>query len=103
MSQNDRFAFLKSLNRKTRSYEGEMSFFDHLEELRWHIIRSLLVVAVIAGVAFSFPEFIFLVRYFGMNFCNENALRGFIIFFNVCGTSVFVIFGPSLRTCAPLF
>ena len=26
--------------------KGEMAFIDHLEELRWHIIRSLLAVMV---------------------------------------------------------
>lgn len=38
---------------------GEMSFFDHLEELRWHIIRSFLAVVVLAVIAFIFQDFIF--------------------------------------------
>lgn len=32
--------------------EKEMSFLDHLEELRWHIIRSLIAVAIVAIVIF---------------------------------------------------
>ena len=36
--------------------EREMSFLDHLEELRWHIIRSLGSIAVLAVVAFIFRE-----------------------------------------------
>jgi len=32
---------------KRRNIAGEMSFIDHLEELRWHIVRS--VIAVIIG------------------------------------------------------
>ncbi len=39
--------------------ESEMSFLDHLEELRWHLIRGLLAVGVFSIVAFIFPEFIF--------------------------------------------
>ena len=32
--------------------EKEMTFLDHLEELRWHIIRSLVAILVIAVVVF---------------------------------------------------
>jgi len=38
---------------------GEMSFLEHLEELRWHIIRSILAVAIFAVVAFIMKDFIF--------------------------------------------
>jgi len=38
---------------------GEMSFLDHLEELRWLLIRSTIAVIVCAAVAFSFSGFIF--------------------------------------------
>lgn len=37
----------------------EMSFLDHLEQLRWHIIRSSIAVIVLAVVAFIFNEIIF--------------------------------------------
>jgi sec-independent protein translocase protein TatC len=43
----------------------EMSFLDHLEELRWHLIRSVLAVVIIAVVAFLFKDFIFDVLLFG--------------------------------------
>lgn len=36
-----------------------MSFLDHLEELRWHIVRSLLVAMVFMVGAFVKREFIF--------------------------------------------
>lgn len=36
--------------------EQEMSFLDHLEELRWHIIRALASIAVFAIAAFIFRE-----------------------------------------------
>ena len=38
---------------------SQMSFLDHLEELRWHIIRSFVVVIVMAILAFVFKEFVF--------------------------------------------
>ncbi|MDC7995683.1 twin-arginine translocase subunit TatC [Altibacter sp. HG106] len=39
--------------------EQEMSFLDHLEELRWHLIRSTLAVVILGTLAFIFKEFIF--------------------------------------------
>ena len=38
---------------------GEMSFLEHLEELRWHLIRSFLAIFVLACVAFAFKDVIF--------------------------------------------
>lgn len=45
--------------KRTRNTEGEMTFLQHLEELRWHIIRSLVAVVVGAIVAFIFKNVIF--------------------------------------------
>lgn len=39
--------------------EAEMSFLEHLEELRWHIIRSILAIVVFMIVAFVFKEVLF--------------------------------------------
>jgi len=38
---------------------GEMSFLEHLEELRWHLVRSAIVILVFAIVAFIFHRHIF--------------------------------------------
>jgi sec-independent protein translocase protein TatC len=38
---------------------SEMSFLDHLEELRWLLIRSTLAILIAASVAFFFSDFIF--------------------------------------------
>lgn len=43
----------------------EMSFLDHLEELRWHLIRSVLAVVIIGSVAFLLQDFIFDTILFG--------------------------------------
>jgi sec-independent protein translocase protein TatC len=37
----------------------EMSFIDHLEELRWHIVRSVLAIFVMAIMIFIFQDFVF--------------------------------------------
>jgi sec-independent protein translocase protein TatC len=39
--------------------EKVMSFWDHLEELRWHIIRSVIAVVVLAIIAFLNREIVF--------------------------------------------
>lgn len=39
--------------------KSEMSFLQHLEELRWHLIRSTIAVLVLATVAFIAKDFIF--------------------------------------------
>ena len=50
---------------KSKTSPDEMSFLDHLEELRWHLIRSTLAVVIIGIVAFVFSRFIFDVIIFG--------------------------------------
>jgi sec-independent protein translocase protein TatC len=45
--------------KKSGGGEGEMTFLQHLEELRWHIIRSFIAVVVGAIAAFMLKDFIF--------------------------------------------
>ena len=45
--------------------ENEMSFLDHLEELRWHLIRAVLAVVIAGSIAFVLKSFIFDVLLFG--------------------------------------
>jgi sec-independent protein translocase protein TatC len=56
MSENK---LVKAIQDKGKTLEAEMSFFDHLEALRWHLIRSAISVVVFAVVAFLNYEFIF--------------------------------------------
>ena len=42
-----------------KSKEAEMSFLDHLEVMRWHLLRSILAVVILALVAFVFKEIVF--------------------------------------------
>ncbi|WP_299367817.1 twin-arginine translocase subunit TatC [Winogradskyella sp.] len=55
----------------------EMSFLDHLEDLRWHLIRATLGIVIAATLAFIFKKFIFDVIIFGptqMNFPTYEGL-----------------------------
>ncbi|MDD2381643.1 MAG: twin-arginine translocase subunit TatC [Mariniphaga sp.] len=52
----------KNARRKKKGMKtsyAEMSFLEHLEELRWHIIRSVLAISVFAIAAFIMKDFIF--------------------------------------------
>lgn len=46
-------------NRKATADKEEMSFIDHLEELRGHIIRSVISILVMALVIFIYRNWIF--------------------------------------------
>jgi sec-independent protein translocase protein TatC len=48
----------RSLFNRTNA-QGEMSFVDHLEALRWHIIRSLLAIIVAAVLIFIKIDWVF--------------------------------------------
>lgn len=50
---------IQAIKDKGRNLEAEMSFFEHLEVLRWHLIRSAIAVVVLMVLAFSFYDFIF--------------------------------------------
>ncbi len=65
---------------------NEMSFLDHLEELRWHLIRSTLAVVIVGFVAFFMKDFVFDTVLFGPKkpdfptygvFCKLSKLLGF--------------------------
>ncbi len=43
----------------------EMSFLDHLEDLRWHLVRATISIVIAATLAFIFKKFIFDVIIFG--------------------------------------
>ena len=54
--------------KKTKAQAAEMSFLDHLEELRWHLIRCTLAVVIIGTVAFIFIDFLFEVIILGPSY-----------------------------------
>ncbi|WP_257666257.1 twin-arginine translocase subunit TatC [Parapedobacter tibetensis] len=50
---------IDTIKNKGKGLEAEMSFFDHLEVLRWHLIRSAIAVVIFMVLAFAFYDFIF--------------------------------------------
>jgi sec-independent protein translocase protein TatC len=49
-------ALLDFFNRRTKGKgeSAEMSFIDHLEQLRWHLVRSVIAILVGAIVIFIY-------------------------------------------------
>ncbi len=80
---------IEALDKRKRG-DKEMSFFDHLEELRWHIIRSLLAILVLAVALFFMKDFIFNTVIFGPR--NPN----FITYRVVCALSNMIGLGDNL-------
>src|SRR5690606_4704353 len=50
---------INAIKQKGKNLEEEMSFFEHLEVLRWHIIRSVIAIAVFAILSCTFFHFVF--------------------------------------------
>jgi sec-independent protein translocase protein TatC len=59
MSEGDKREEQTTKKRGSKTPQGEMSFLEHLEELRWHIIRSVSLIIIFAIVAFIMKDFIF--------------------------------------------
>lgn len=57
--QSDRMKFFKRLRKGERAEQTEMSFVDHLEALRWHIMRAALAWLVAAIVIFVFIDWVY--------------------------------------------
>ncbi|MCX7549394.1 twin-arginine translocase subunit TatC [Xanthomarina sp. F2636L] len=49
----------------TKKNVNEMSFLDHLEDLRWHLIRATMAILICGAGAFIFSDFIFDTIIFG--------------------------------------
>jgi sec-independent protein translocase protein TatC len=92
VTEEGRKSFFKKI-RGQDTDEAEMSFIDHLEALRWHVIRSLLAVLIAAIGFFLFIDWIF-----------DNVIMGptrndFISYRALCSISHRLGMGESL--CMP--
>jgi sec-independent protein translocase protein TatC len=56
MSENK---IIKAIKEKGKTLEAEMSFFDHLEALRGHLIRASIAIVVFTAVVFYYYDWIF--------------------------------------------
>jgi sec-independent protein translocase protein TatC len=86
-------SFFKRLRKGAGDDESEMSFIDHLEILRWHIVRSVLAILVSAILFFVYIDEIF-----------DKVIMGptrndFISYRFFCSLSRFLHMGDSL--CMP--
>lgn len=50
---------IKAIKEKGKNIEAEMSFFDHLDVLRGHLIRASIAIVIFTVLAFTFYDFIF--------------------------------------------
>ncbi len=59
MSEQPRIEEQSTKKKKQKEPKAEMSFLDHLETLRWHIIKSVIAIFTFSIVAFIYIKFIF--------------------------------------------
>ena len=59
MSETESNSLVKAIKERGSSLEAEMSFFDHLNVHRKHLIRSSIAIVIFTGVAFTYYDFIF--------------------------------------------
>jgi len=55
----ERTDLVKAIKEKGKTIEAEMSFFDHLDVLRGHLIRAAIAILTFTILAFTFYDFIF--------------------------------------------
>src|SRR5436189_4627500 len=70
--------------------KGEMAFVDHLEELRWHIIRALIAILFFAVIIFIKIQWVF-----------DNIIAGpinpnFVSYRGICNFSHYLGLGDKL-------
>jgi sec-independent protein translocase protein TatC len=51
-------ALMDFFSKRNKDPKAEMSFIDHLEDLRWHVIRSVIAVLVGAIIVFIYSDFV---------------------------------------------
>jgi len=77
--------------------QKEMSFLEHLEELRWHIIRSLLAIVIIGIVLFLVQDWLFRSVIFGPTH------KDFISYRAICDLSQQIGLGERMCFSPPEF
>ncbi len=85
------------VDKPVQQKEKEMSFLDHLEELRWHLVRSILAVVVIAIAIFLAKDFIFDSILFAPKY------QDFITYRAICNLSHAIGLGDSMCFFPPEF
>ncbi len=90
-------SLLKNIDLTAKKKTDDMSFLEHLEELRWHLIRSIVVVITGAIVIFLAKDWIFEDIIFGPR------SKSFFSYRALCGFSEAIGFGDRLCMSPPEF
>lgn len=64
--------------------EGKMSFLEHLEELRWRLVRSAVAILLIAVVLWIFREWILDKIFFSMRYPDFYTFQLMCDYFGIC-------------------
>ena len=56
---SERKSFFKRIRGKDKEEVAEMTFFDHIEELRWHLVRSILAWLIAAIAIFVYIDWVY--------------------------------------------
>jgi sec-independent protein translocase protein TatC len=72
--------------------DKQMSFLDHLEELRWRLVRIAIAIVIVATVLFFFQEWIMNNIFLSMSNKQFISFRLMCEYFNVCITEIPVRF-----------
>ena len=89
---SDRKSFFKKIRGKEDT-KSEMTFIDHLEVLRWHLMRSAIALVVAGGTIFIFIDWVF------DNIIYAPASQNFITYRVLCNLGHNLHLGESL--CMP--
>ncbi|MFT6245227.1 MAG: sec-independent protein translocase protein TatC, partial [Crocinitomicaceae bacterium] len=68
--------------------EKKMSFLDHLEELRWRIVKSAIVIVIFAVTLFSLQTWIMENLFLSMQKPSFITFRLMCQYFNICVESI---------------
>lgn len=89
----NRKSFFRKIRGQDDGEKAEMSFIDHLEVLRWHIVRSVIALLVAAITIFIFIDWIF------DNVIYAPARESFVTYGALCKLSHTLHLGDAL--CMP--
>lgn len=82
-------------NERYTKERGEMSFFDHINELRKHIMRAALAISVIAVICFLNKDFVFNTIIFGPRSPDFPTFKILCNFSHAVGLGEAVCFTPA--------
>jgi sec-independent protein translocase protein TatC len=92
-STSERKSFFKRIRGESTPENAEMSFIDHLEALRWHIVRAAIAILLAGGTIFVCIDWVF------DNIIQAPASKDFVSYGALCRFSHWLGIGDAL--CMP--